>query len=697
METQEEPPRPDKGKGKRLISEMPPPPPRLPPPQPEAEPQPEPEPPVNIDELFTMHFEKAVDPNTKNVKLTCNYCDRSFEFKEGERNDKLMNHLSKEHPEKIGNDEESLMGDDDSSHGSTGSDLSIYRYSHNRVKTAAAKLVCTANLRLNFADSEHYENFIQACNPMAKRITRQELIEEIIRLIKESTLVLLNDLGNLSNRVSVALDFWSDQWDRWHYIGVSCRWIDETWTLQKRLIAFKVFSAAGFPHKPSRISRATFSILKKFGLEKKVFSISFDNECANAVGLETLANSCKPTIGANFFHVRCICDVLSLCAQDVVSAFEEKLDPIRKAAMKLCDETFTLGVKWGKFCKENALHPKIFVVDLGTGRWDSTYKMLSGSYEYRHILCSFFSEEPQLGIDLSPDQWDACSDLCKVLKTCKDAVEELSRVYRSTSVLVVDHFVKIAVHLNSLLGCDGLGECVAGMIAKWLNQFREIPTVFLLAKVFDPRVRLDGLEKMLELYYDALFPAKDDRTPSPSSIVANVKACLYELFQEYKGRYSDILGIDTSSAAGSGDKISLSVRLENLFNEMSQKRPRSYSTNPHAEIESYLTADFEYVGAEFDVLKWWSRRNVQFPIMSLIAMDILAVPASIVSATQAFNTGGGSYMLEERKSYLSFQNLENQLVLGDWTKAEGRDQENDYEEEQEDGMIFDPAAGEIME
>ena len=123
------------------------------------------------------------------------------------------------------------------------------------------------------------------------------------------------------------------------------------------------------------------------------------------------------------------------------------------------------------------------------------------------------------------------------------------------------------------------------MKGKWLKHFEEIPTVFLLAKVFYPRIRLDGVEKMLEIYYDALFPIKNDKTPIPSLIVANVKKLLYDLFQEYSMKHGARLGINVSSSSSShSDEIPLSVRLQNLFDEFSMKQPRCYGPNPYGEL-----------------------------------------------------------------------------------------------------------------
>ncbi|KAL6497186.1 hypothetical protein OROGR_029115 [Orobanche gracilis] len=83
--------------------------------------------------------------------------------------------------------------------------------------------------------------------------------------------------------------------------------------------------------------------------------------------------------------------------------------------------------------------------------------------------------------------------------------------------------------------------------------------------------------------------------------------------------------------------------------------------------------------------KWWAKRSI-FPVVATIAKEILAVPASTVSVEQAFSVGG--YILDERRSRLTPQNLEAQALLNDWVKAELRQQEPNYNK-QEDSDTYD--------
>ncbi|KAL6569505.1 hypothetical protein OROMI_014019 [Orobanche minor] len=239
---------------------------------------------------------------------------------------------------------------------------------------------------------------------------------------------------------------------------------------------------------------------------------------------------------------------------------------------------------------------------------------------------------------------------------------------------------------------------------KWLKYFAHIPPVFLVAKLLDPQVREEGLLKLLTLYYNALFPTPiaNFTPPSPSDLVQNAKNSLSALYREYACNYSGSLDLGTgssspvhipsssSSIASFGFAIPELGEWNDYQEELSRKRTR-YQSNAYQELENYLTT-FELGALERgpdgnnNLLKWWAKRSTIFPVVAIIAKEILVVPASTVSVEQAFSVGG--YILDERRSRLTPQNLEAQALLNDWVKAELRQQEPNYNE-QEDSDTYD--------
>ncbi|KAK3185135.1 hypothetical protein Dsin_032421 [Dipteronia sinensis] len=67
-----------------------------------------------------------------------------------------------------------------------------------------------------------------------------------------------------------------------------------------------------------------------------------------------------------------------------------------------------------------------------------------------------------------------------------------------------------------------------------------------------------------------------------------------------------------------------------------------------------------------------------FPILAMIAKQILSTPVSTVAVEQQFSAGGN--ILDPKRSLMSPKSLQIQACVEDWTKAQYRQQEIDQEE-----------------
>ena len=93
------------------------------------------------------------------------------------------------------------------------------------------------------------------------------------------------------------------------------------------------------------------------------------------------------TLGGKFFHQRCACHILNLCVQKGLETLQYFILPIRKALLFLWKHSSVMK-QWVRYCKQNGRRVIKFSRDVPT-RWNSTYKMLAQSYEYKDLLVSF--------------------------------------------------------------------------------------------------------------------------------------------------------------------------------------------------------------------------------------------------------------------------------------------------------------------
>ena len=75
---------------------------------------------------------------------------------------------------------------------------------------------------------------------------------------------------------------------------------------------------------------------------------------------------------------------------------------------------------------------------------------------------------------------------------------------------------------------------------------------------------------------------------------------------------------------------------------------------------------------DFDLLLWWCDHKLTFPILSIMARDIMSVPVSTVSSESCFSLTGR--IIEERRGRLLPENVEMLALIKDWELGETRQQ-----------------------
>ena len=207
---------------------------------------------------------------------------------------------------------------------------------------------------------------------------------------------------------------------------------------------------------------------------------------------------------------------------------------------------------------------------------------------------------------------------------------------------------------------------------KWLSYFKNISPLYLVTIVFDPRCKIEVLCEYLTIYYELLNLDIEDSV--------NINVVLHEVRQNIIELYSEFVQFSSSSTSNSSQsniqqfptqRVSGVGVAEQVLLQR-QKRPRESSS--FSEFDNYLTTSFEfgddYADTDFPILDWWSRHANTFPILSLIAKQVLAAPVSTVAVEQAFSQGGN--ILDETRSRMTPDSLEAQSCVDDWSKTEIR-------------------------
>ncbi|CAO2842752.1 unnamed protein product [Amaranthus hypochondriacus] len=216
------------------------------------------------------------------------------------------------------------------------------------------------------------------------------------------------------------------------------------------------------------------------------------------------------------------------------------------------------------------------------------------------------------------------------------------------------------------------------MMEKWKTYFTDFPYIYGIATILDPCFRTEALSKIIGFYYHVL-----DRPPTDvHNYVGNCKKLLADLYDHYSSIYNT--SRDTSRRA------SVSARpdyynpiIANIISR-DDSFVGSSSFASYLELDSFIKHHFEIDQSNYDILEWWKEKSIKYPILSRIAKDILAIPASTVASESAFSAG--KRVLDEKKSRLAPHSIQICVCKKDWDQAEVRMQglKNDDDQEEED-------------
>ena len=162
-----------------------------------------------------------------------------------------------------------------------------------------------------------------------------------------------------------------------------------------------------------------------------------------------------------------------------------------------------------------------------------------------------------------------------------------------------------------------------------------------------------------------------------SSYYADVKTELYKLFNKYESKFGAARSQRVAQPSNhTGKKKQAWGRIFGRGLGVVGPSPLpatlSSSTSAVSELSAYLDSDnVTSYEDDFDLLLWWRDHKLIFPILTIMARDIISVPVSTISSESCFSLTGR--IIEERRRRLSPETVEMLTCLKDWELGEKRE------------------------
>ncbi|KAK3225990.1 hypothetical protein Dsin_005852 [Dipteronia sinensis] len=310
-----------------------------------------------------------------------------------------------------------------------------------------------------------------------------------------------------------------------------------------------------------------------YDITYRILSITLDNASANTKFIALFTERNISQAGGYFFHQRCACHIINLVVQSGLKEVSNRIERIRDAISWIGSSNPRFQ-EFGRHCTLNGLRPRRFQTDMPV----------------------FYN-----------------------------ATVTLSGVYYPTSSQAIHQIVEMSDMLNTYREDDLLGDAVVAMETKFKKYWSEMPFLYSLGVIVDPRIKLAGLEYLLEFTGLAAFTRNhhQNRTHNRCRQV---------------GAFSNAWKKDKSASSSSSTTRS--------------------AASSGAELNRFLEAQFDADEntENFDLLLWWKTYSYRYPVLSHLARDILVIPVSTVSSEQAFSTSGR--IIEPRRNCLTQEMVE---------------------------------------
>ncbi|WVZ84994.1 LOW QUALITY PROTEIN: hypothetical protein U9M48_031959 [Paspalum notatum var. saurae] len=650
----------------------------------------------DFDELTTV-------VNGKKVRYAaiCKYCKANLSAKSSSGTGHLLRHncTAKKAHERSGQVQSVLK------YGPDGKLLN-WQYSPAVARTELCRLIARDDLPLWHGSTDAFQDYInRAHNPKFIHVSRQTTARDMIKLYNDRKVNLIDALKTDVSSVCLISDIWAGK-AKEDYLSVVAHFVNSKWELEKMLLGLRLIDGK---HSGVNIANLIATVIDDYALTDKVFAITLDNASSNNTAMKYLRPFLSGYLGVPtpvvpdtpndddlstiFLHQRCACHVLNLGVKAGLDPVKAYIDDFRTAITFLNAYNQRIAA-YKSYCMSMAVRPRKFGVDMDV-RWNSTYLMLKHLLPYKSTFSVFIKTQYPLNKDGTPlltdNHWIVAEKILSFLELFYESTVALSGVYYPTAPLILHHILRIARHLNAYENDPLLRCAVVPMKDKFLKYRREIPVLYAVAFILDPRAKMRGFNRLL-VRLSSLFGTDYSRLP------IDVRTKLTKIYNMYESKFSDARLRATHHPAvhGSGKKKMASGDIyddddiDGVIPSPMGRRPGSSSSSPHAlstvastsELASYLDSDIlTEFDEDFNVLSWWQKHKLTYPILSLLAKDVLTVPASTISLESTFSLAGR--VIEERRRRLTPDMVEVLSCIKDWELADTHLQHSVEEETNE--------------
>ncbi|KAG6513224.1 hypothetical protein ZIOFF_023536 [Zingiber officinale] len=295
-----------------------------------------------------------------------------------------------------------------------------------------------------------------------------------------------------------------------------------------------------------------------------------------------------------------------------------------------------------------------------TGHWiDSCWNL------QKRVLSFINIPPPRGGLQISDAIFKCMKEWGIENKVFTITVDNASSSEYPTSNLFLQEVQKIKSALDIYAQHEDLflKQLASKMKEKFDKYWGDCNLLMAIAAVLDPTKKMLAVEFCFPKLYSELDASKH---------ISKVKEIINSLYEEYVVEETNkgtphLCESESFGSSSARRSLQNSVYNWDDFDDYCAKV--EISETKRSELVDYLEKGRlkkNEIPKNFSCLEWWRMNRMQYPILSKIAADILAIPVSSVASEATFSAG--TRVIDSYRSSLSPDTVQTLLCGGDWLR-----------------------------
>ncbi|CAL2253579.1 unnamed protein product [Prunus armeniaca] len=534
------------------------------------------------------------------------------------------------------------------------------KFDNDRSHLDLARMIILHGYPLTMVDHVGFKVFVKNLQPLFEVVPNNDVEHFCMEIYRKEKRQVYQAINSLQGRINLSVEMWSSP-ENVEYLCLTAHYIDEDWKLQKKVLNFVTLDPT---HTEDSLSEVIGKCLMDWDIHSKLFAFTLD-DCSTdddiVLRIKDRISQSRPLAGhGQLFDIRSAAHLLNSIVQDVLEALREVIQKIRGSFKHVRSSQVVQG-KFNEIAQQVGINSERRLTLDFPVRWNSTYIMLETALEYRGAFSLLQEHDPSYASSLTDTEWEWTSFVTGYLKLLVEITNVFSGNKSPTASI---YFPEIChVHIQLIEWCkspDDFLSCMAlKMKAKFDKYWSKCSLALAVAAILDPRFKM----KLVEYYYSQIYGSTAlDR-------IKEVSDGIKELFDAYS--ICSTMVDQGSALPGSSLPSTSSDTRDRLKGFDKFLYETSQSQNVISDLDKYLEEPVFPRNCDFNILNWWKVHTPRYPILSMMARDVLGTPMSTVAPESAFSIGGR--VLDQCRSSLNPDIRQALVCTQDWLQVELKD------------------------